>query len=751
MKGIFSVILFSVISFTTGFSQITVPFVDESSPKSYPIDGTFLIKGAQETVRKYIQENPDYKEQMKLRKTAAWNFTVGSTKSWWASSFINYTYYQVPSTCRKVGTKCYIFVEDASWNSTVTQAGVDSMALYFDSKTPANPNKGIYQSDVDVFGDPPDMDNDPKIIILILDIRDGYEGSGGYIAGFFSSTNEINTAYSNLCEMYYVDCNPLDFTTPYGIKTVAAITAHEFQHMIAFNYDPTSKQAIFINEGCSMLAEVNAGFGIGTQVGQYGYNIETNHYLFDWRDFGNISVLIDYSRASRFFTYMRDQYGIGMFKRMVSTPLFGEAGIIDAIASTGKTVTFKDLFTNFAMANIVDDSSINPAWAYTYPDIPKPTGTIIGNPNSSATAKAVTRLGVEYLTFNAGNNLSMKITSYSPNLVVKALLSGAGGRKVTDVPLNVQFNEPGFGTTYNTVTFALIDPVDASEGSTGATYSYTSGGTIQALELAYDVTEPTGYYVWSINDTVAVQFDAVKDGKLDSIRVALRRPGSINGGIYEYTGVWQPTPLGKKLPYPITASIATETPVPYPVPFNNWSGIDLRSYNINTDNPFVVAFTIGSDPKTPGVMVTKYKSTGAYHSYTYLNAPSGGDPANWYFISPATDTVALYCIRAYISFGTTGVEQKTTELTPKSFTLSQNYPNPFNPATTISYQLPEAGMATLKIFNMLGNEICTLVNEFKQAGQYNVTFAAQGLPSGIYVYKLSSGRYSETRKLVLMK
>jgi photosystem II stability/assembly factor-like uncharacterized protein len=85
------------------------------------------------------------------------------------------------------------------------------------------------------------------------------------------------------------------------------------------------------------------------------------------------------------------------------------------------------------------------------------------------------------------------------------------------------------------------------------------------------------------------------------------------------------------------------------------------------------------------------------------------------------------------------------------FSLSQNYPNPFNPSTVISYQLPIIGFVTLKVYDILGREVATLVNEEKPAGEYEVEFYGSELTSGIYFYQLKAGQYSETRKMVLMK
>lgn len=86
-----------------------------------------------------------------------------------------------------------------------------------------------------------------------------------------------------------------------------------------------------------------------------------------------------------------------------------------------------------------------------------------------------------------------------------------------------------------------------------------------------------------------------------------------------------------------------------------------------------------------------------------------------------------------------------------TYALSQNYPNPFNPNTLISYQLPANGFVTIKVYNVIGKEIATLVNEYQQSGNYSKEFNANGLTSGVYFYTIKSGSYSATKKMILMK
>jgi hypothetical protein len=91
------------------------------------------------------------------------------------------------------------------------------------------------------------------------------------------------------------------------------------------------------------------------------------------------------------------------------------------------------------------------------------------------------------------------------------------------------------------------------------------------------------------------------------------------------------------------------------------------------------------------------------------------------------------------------------EVAPSVFSLSQNYPNPFNPSTTINYQLPVNSFVTLKVYDVLGNEVAALVNEQKPAGEYEVEFNASELVSGVYFYTLRAGDYVSTKKTVLLR
>ena len=95
--------------------------------------------------------------------------------------------------------------------------------------------------------------------------------------------------------------------------------------------------------------------------------------------------------------------------------------------------------------------------------------------------------------------------------------------------------------------------------------------------------------------------------------------------------------------------------------------------------------------------------------------------------------------------------QTSNDATPTRFALAQNYPNPFNPETTFKFAIPQDGYVMLKIYDLLGNEVATVLSESLSSGEHTVAWSAESVAAGVYLYRLQSGSYSQTRKLVLLK
>jgi hypothetical protein len=190
---------------------------------------------------------------------------------------------------------------------------------------------------------------------------------------------------------------------------------------------------------------------------------------------------------------------------------------------------------------------------------------------------------------------------------------------------------------------------------------------------------------------------------------------------------------------------------------NNWSQIGLQNQLIASvatsgNNIFVGAYNYG------GVYLT------TNNGVNWILKDQGLDPyasveafvvANNYIFSGANDCYYSIWRRSYSEI--IGVQNISSEI-PSGFSLYQNYPNPFNPMTKIKFDIPQSvilsgakNLVVLKVYDILGKEIQTLVNEQLQPGSYEVLFDGSNLSSGIYFYTLIAGDYKETKKLVLLK
>jgi hypothetical protein len=108
-------------------------------------------------------------------------------------------------------------------------------------------------------------------------------------------------------------------------------------------------------------------------------------------------------------------------------------------------------------------------------------------------------------------------------------------------------------------------------------------------------------------------------------------------------------------------------------------------------------------------------------------------------------------LAVYNESGVVSVEDNEKDILPNNFALYQNFPNPFNPTTIINYSIPKSSFVTIKIYDALGREVNTLVDEEKSVGNYSVKFEGSNLSSGIYFYQIKSANYIETKKMILLR
>jgi len=197
----------------------------------------------------------------------------------------------------------------------------------------------------------------------------------------------------------------------------------------------------------------------------------------------------------------------------------------------------------------------------------------------------------------------------------------------------------------------------------------------------------------------------------------------------------------------------------HPVTNELWA--TTRSIVVNKDAVFKVDLSTGDTTMVGNTGLGKLTNAIAFDEGSNLYGIIGAenDVADFISIDPSTGSgtiigsVGFKSILglAFSESGITAVEDDVNGINPSEYALRQNFPNPFNPSTKINFVLPEKSFVDLRVYNILGKEVETLVLDEKPAGYHEVQFDARDLPSGVYLYKIKAGKFSETKKMILVK
>ena len=286
---------------------------------------------------------------------------IGERKDFFSINFNTHEQYIVRSTLRAIGEFCYVFVEDSQWLGGVNQETVNSVRRAFDSATPIDPNRGIYEIETELFGEPPDIDGDKRIYLLLLDIRDKGTRDSGFVAGFFSPVNQHRGVLrhpeigipvrSNELDMLYIDTQPQNA----GSQKAHGVLAHEFQHLIHWRHD--IDEAIWINEGCAEYAAFSCGYQVRDHISAFQRN--PNISLVDWPQ-GTRSQLGHYGAAYLWMLYLHEHYGGSQtITAIAKDRTNGIAGINSALRSRGIEKTFSTIYADWKVANYLDDNEFD--------------------------------------------------------------------------------------------------------------------------------------------------------------------------------------------------------------------------------------------------------------------------------------------------------------------------------------------------------------------------------------------------------
>jgi WD40 repeat protein len=189
--------------------------------------------------------------------------------------------------------------------------------------------------------------------------------------------------------------------------------------------------------------------------------------------------------------------------------------------------------------------------------------------------------------------------------------------------------------------------------------------------------------------------------------------------------------------------------------------VELASFNADVnDNKVTLNWITSSELNNSGFEIEKQVGSqqspvGKWERIGFVEGKGTTSETNHYSFEDKNLSSGIYKYRLkQLDFDGTYEYSGIVEvevIIPAAFSLSQNYPNPFNPSTTIEFQIPSEGFVSLTIYNTIGQELSYLVNEYRSAGNYSITFSADKLPSGLYFYTLRSSDFKETKKMLLLK
>ena len=261
---------------------------------------------------------------------------------------------QAEMTCRALGKHCYVMVDDSSWNAgLVDSADAARIAERFDNSSPRDSSHGVWYHNTTNLGRPPDeIDSDSLIYLLYYNVGvfhgNQFDGFWQYFDEYYDTTSMRRWGYhSNEVECVYLDLYPNNPSSDYRM----AIAAHEFGHMIHWNYDPA--ESLWVNEGCAELAM----WLFGSPDAISGFPSGSDNDLTRWT--GSWS---DYIKTYLYFLFIYGQYGgrVGndsLIRNIVASPEISIAGIDAGFAASGLPERFEDVLDQWVITHRLNDST----------------------------------------------------------------------------------------------------------------------------------------------------------------------------------------------------------------------------------------------------------------------------------------------------------------------------------------------------------------------------------------------------------
>ncbi|SHK60599.1 Por secretion system C-terminal sorting domain-containing protein [Rhodothermus profundi] len=663
---------------------------------------------------------------------------------------------------RVIEERFYLWVEVASLDSGwVTDAKLEALRSALADATPTgsiNPNQGIIANVEDVFGNPPNVDGDGKTDVLLVDIRDGWDpqSGGGFVAGFVYS-GDLSPSGNNR-DILYLDTNP-SLSTNRPIQSLLSTAAHEYQHLIHFNYD--IDEISFVNEGLSEWAEVINGYE--RRAMRYLSDVARyNVPIFRWSQ-DNVNVLDDYERAGLFTTYLEDRIGWQAVGAITRDAQSGLSSYQNALAPHG--LSFYQVLLDFHTANFLNNRNVNAAYGYSRTDFQNVGAipSVVYNGRITTQTPDTTILlwggGVLYLVWQYVKDLQVTLSGAS--LALRALRYPEGGGVIVE-DLNPAASPFTFSGSHNQVV--LIVTRTSTSASSQVTYSATwsSDQTFTSQIVQFDNGEVMQPFIRSNGVELLTRFENPQPGYTLLGRVFLP--------LYFYSQFGNGPPATAPRDFTLTVRAAQPDGTPGDVLFEQtlndprpYQGVTSFTISFAEIDLFPYATQIGD---LPDVLFIGYRDAGT-DTNTIVLATSSYTVENRSFIGPLqgswralwettlSDGTSLngriIPIRLEFLVGTQPVPAEPLAELPRELALEPPYPNPFRTTALLRYHLPKSGPVRLRIFDLLGRQVALLVDGPQPAGTHTVRLDVRGWASGLYLCVLETDGQRRIQRLQIVR
>lgn len=678
--------------------------------------------------------------------------------------------------------------QDELGEDQVSDSVISGMMEVLSENTPSgsvNPELGLYELNNQLFGDYPNIDGSDKLNVLITDIQEADRGDERNLItlGFFNPIDLYpGRDNSNGADIIYINSNPFIYGGNFAASDWHSTLSHEIQHLIHGNAD-YARLNIFQNEGQSEMAEILTGFQprpmtFLSQPEERTGIVETTQTngLFRWRQ-GRNEVIQDYERAGLLHTYIAERIG----EEDAGSITRGSRGINGyQNALSGEGLDWQEVLVDFHVANLIN-RNFKGEEAFKYSFNPTLENLRVRNfpriYNASQARFVQNREvelqygGVKYTRWLDVSDLELRIESG------RGIRHKVWYRTASDDSHRLETLESGthhFDEDIINMTLISIntDPGGNEERPSPRTFTYAGEwepGETLVEQLNYAANEPQSFFSLSTDDPATPEVAAQRispslTGGIEEISFRIRRhEDAVRGNGKLQIGLTESESRDGD-PFPIPVSIDNpikQTEIEFSEIGEGMNSVDLEDLNWSVDRHEEYFITYSVVSESDEVQLQFIADDG--ETEELLNDEETRD-----FYQPAR-TLVLTGNRQWRSFENNNNLYMNTEIhgvdpdfepdlreppiADDQFKLKQNYPNPFNPQTTITYSLFMEIDVTLEVYDVTGRKITTLVDERQEAGSYDLQFDASeyNLSTGMYLYRMQAGSFSDTGKMMFVK